>query len=147
MIARDDILKIIKNHDPNKVLAHDEISIRMAKPCNACLSNPLELLFKSCLENGKFPPEWKKQMRFLHVKKEISKYWKITVPYLCFPLPEKYLKEYCIMNVLELFLKNDLISHSQPGRKPGDSCINQLLLITLKYINNLTMVLMFVVYF
>ena len=89
----------------------------------------------------------KKQMRFLHVKKEISKYWKITVPYLCFPLPEKYLKEYCIMNVLELFLKNDLISHSQPGRKPGDSCINQLLLITLKYINNLTMVLMFVVYF
>ena len=60
MIARDDILKIIKNHDPNKVLAHDKISTRMAKPCNACLSNPLELIFKSCLENGKFPPEWKK---------------------------------------------------------------------------------------
>ena len=32
----------------------------MAKPCNACLSNPLELIFKSCLENRKFPPEWKK---------------------------------------------------------------------------------------
>ena len=60
MIARDDILKIIKNHDPYKVLAYDKINIRMAKPCNACRSNPLELIFKSCLENGKFAPEWKK---------------------------------------------------------------------------------------
>ena len=103
MIARDDILKIIKNHDPYKVLAYDKINIRMAKPCNACRSNPLELIFKSCLENGNLLLNGKKQMRFLHVKKEISKYWKITVRYLCFPLPEKYLKEYCIMNMLELF--------------------------------------------
>ena len=32
--------------------------------------------------------------------------------------------------MFELFTKNHLISHSQSGFKPGDSCINQLLSIT-----------------
>ena len=32
--------------------------------------------------------------------------------------------------MFEFVTKNDLISHNQSGFKPGDSCINQLLLIT-----------------
>ena len=32
--------------------------------------------------------------------------------------------------MFEFFTKNHLISHSQSGFKPGDSCINQLLSIT-----------------
>ena len=56
----DDILKIIKNFDPNKAHGHDIISTWMVKLCDASLCKPLELLFKSCLENGKFPLEWKK---------------------------------------------------------------------------------------
>ena len=32
--------------------------------------------------------------------------------------------------MFELFSENELISHSQAGFKPGDSCINQLLCIT-----------------
>ena len=42
-------------------------------------------------------------------------------------MPEKYLKEHCIM--FEFFTKNDLISHNQSGFKPGDSWIHQLLSI------------------
>ena len=95
--ASDDILKIIKNLDPNKAHGHDMINIRIVKLCDTSRYKPLELIFKSRLESGKFPLEWKKQMSFLHTKKEISKYWKITVPHLCFPLPEKYLKEYCMI--------------------------------------------------
>ena len=103
--ASDDILKIIKNLDPNKAHSHDIISTRKVKLCDASLCKLLELIFKSCLESGNFPLEWKKQMSLLHTKKEISKYWKITVPYLCFPLPEKYLKEYCIIICLNFLQK------------------------------------------
>ena len=45
----DDILKIIRNRDPNKAHGHDMISIRMVKLCDVSLSKPLELIFKSCL--------------------------------------------------------------------------------------------------
>ena len=53
----DDILKLIKNLDPNKAHGHDMISIRMIKICDASICKPLELIFRSCLENGKFPTE------------------------------------------------------------------------------------------
>ena len=36
------------------------ISILMVKPCDASLCKSLELIFKSSLESGKFPLEWKK---------------------------------------------------------------------------------------
>ena len=32
--------------------------------------------------------------------------------------------------MFQLFSETELISHSQPGFEPGDSCINQLLCIT-----------------
>ena len=38
----------------------DMISIQMIKICDASVCKPLELIFSSCLENGKFPSEWKK---------------------------------------------------------------------------------------
>ena len=53
----DDILKIIKNLDPNKVHGHDMISIWIIKICDASICKPLGLIFTSCLENGKFPTE------------------------------------------------------------------------------------------
>ena len=58
----DDILKIIRNLDPNKSYGHDMISIRMLKRSDASLCKPLELIFRSCLDSGKFPLEEKKQM-------------------------------------------------------------------------------------
>ena len=36
------------------------IIIWMIKICDASIYKPLELIFRSCLENGKFPTEWKK---------------------------------------------------------------------------------------
>ena len=58
--TKDDIAKIIKNLNPNKAHGFDMISIRMIKICGESILKPLELIFKSCLENGKFPIEWKK---------------------------------------------------------------------------------------
>ena len=99
----DDILKISKNFDPNKAQGHDMISIWMVKLCDASLCKPLELIFKSGLESGKFPLKWKNANVVSVHKKETSKYWKITVPYLCFPLLEKYLK-ILYNNMFEFFV-------------------------------------------
>ena len=55
--STDDILKIIRNLDPNKADGHDMISIRMIKICDTSICR---LIFQACLESGKFPNEWKK---------------------------------------------------------------------------------------
>ena len=81
----DDILKIIRNLDRNKAHGHDMISIRMVKLCDASLCKPLELIFKSCLESGKFPLEWKKANVVPAYKKGDKQ--------------KKYLNEYCQKNI------------------------------------------------
>ena len=50
-----DILKIIKNINPEKAHGHDMISIRILKICK-----PLGIIFRSCLENGSSPQNGKK---------------------------------------------------------------------------------------
>ena len=50
----------MKNLNPNKSHGFGMISIRMIKICGESILKPLELTFKSCLEVGKFPIEWKK---------------------------------------------------------------------------------------
>ena len=57
---KKDILQIIRNLDSNKAHGHDMISIRMLKLCGDSICKPLELIFKTCLRNGRFPLEWKK---------------------------------------------------------------------------------------
>ena len=58
--TKDDIAKIIENLNPNKARGFVIISIRMLKICGNSMLKPLEPIFKSCLENGKFPIKWKK---------------------------------------------------------------------------------------
>ena len=50
----------MKNLNPNKSHGFDMFSIHMIKICGESILKPLELIFKSCLEIGKFPIEWKK---------------------------------------------------------------------------------------
>ena len=58
--SSDDILKIIQNLDSEKAHGHDKISIRMLKICGPSICKPLDISFKSCLESGIFPLQWKK---------------------------------------------------------------------------------------
>ena len=53
--AKEDILRIINNLDPNKAHGHDEISIRMLKICSDPICRPLNIIFKTFLRTGKFP--------------------------------------------------------------------------------------------
>ena len=72
--SNKDILKIIRNIDPNKAHGHDMISIRMVKICDDSICKPLKLIFQSCLESGKFPSEWKKANLVPIHKRVTSKY-------------------------------------------------------------------------
>ena len=54
-----DIATLIKNLDPNKGHGYD-ISIHMLKLCSKSICKLLDLIFQSCMKQGKFPTEWKK---------------------------------------------------------------------------------------
>ena len=60
--SETDILQIINSQDSNKAHGHDMISIRMLKLCgeSTCNLQTSKRNFKTCLNTGKFPLEWKK---------------------------------------------------------------------------------------
>ena len=51
---------MINSQDSNKAHGHDLISIRMSKRCDEAICRPLNIIFKACLNTGKFLSEWKK---------------------------------------------------------------------------------------
>ena len=102
----------------------------MVKLCDPSLCKPLELIFKLCLESGKFPLEWKKANVLPAYKKGDKQLLKNYRPISLLPIAGKVFERILYNNMFEFFTKNRLMSHSQSGFKPGDSCINQLLSIT-----------------
>ena len=56
-INENDIFLIIKNLNPDKAHGWDNISIRMIQLCGKEIVLPLQLLFKSVLEEGIFPED------------------------------------------------------------------------------------------
>ena len=52
-----DIKSIVNKLDPNKIYGHDMISIRLIKLCGDSICKPLEMIFKSSLNQGIFPAE------------------------------------------------------------------------------------------
>ena len=128
--TKDDIAKIIKNLNPNKAHGFDMISIRMIKICGESILKPLELIFKSCLENGKFPNEWKKANVVPVHKRNNKQLIENYRPISLLPVCGKILERLIYNKMFEFFTENELISQNQSGFKPGDSCISQLLCIT-----------------
>ena len=106
------------------------ISIRMLKICGDSFLKPLELIFKSCIESGKFPIEWKKANVVPVHKKNNRQLIENYRPISLLPVCGKILERIIYNKMFEFFSENELISHNQSGFRPGDSCINQLLCIT-----------------
>ena len=90
----------------------------------------LELIFKSCLENGKFPNDWKKANVVPVHKRNNKQLIENYRPISLLPVCGKILERVIYNKMFEFFTENELISHNQSGFKPGDSCISQLLCIT-----------------
>ena len=129
--STEDILQITNNLDSNKAHGHDEISsIRMLKTCDSSVWRPLQIIYKSCLDKGKFPQDWKKANIVPGHKKNdkqlVKNYRLISLLSICGKNFERILYNF-LFNFLN---QNHFIFSVQSGFNPGDSCINQLLSIT-----------------
>ena len=127
--SSDDILKIIQNLDSEKAHGHDRISIRMLKICGPSICKPLEIIFKSCLERGVFPLEWKKA-NIVPDHKNDNQSLENYRPISLLPIYGKIFERLLYNEMFDFFITNHLISTNQSGFKPRGSCINQLLSIT-----------------
>ena len=128
--STENILQIINKLDSNKAHGHDEISIRMLKICGSSVCRPLQIIYKSCLDKGKFPQEWKKANVVPVHKKNDKQLVKNYRPISLLPICGKIFERILYNSLFDFLNQNDLISPAQSGFKPGDSCINQLLSIT-----------------
>ena len=106
------------------------LSIRMLKLCGESIYRALNLIFKSCLEIGQFPSDWKKTNVVSVLKKGDKYLLKNDRPISLLPITGKIFERLLYNQMFEFFIGNDLISQNQSGFIPGDSCINQLLAIT-----------------
>ena len=100
------------------------ISIRMLKICGDSIYKPLQLIFRSCIENGKFPPDWKKANVVPVHKKGNKQTLENYRPVSLFPIYGKIFEHLIYNSLFEFFIANELISSNQSGFKAGDSCIN-----------------------
>ena len=102
-----DILKIIRYLNPNKAHGHNIISIRMLKIWDKSICKPLGIISWSCLQNGKFPSEWKKANvgGFCFQKKKKRNKYRTIAPFLYCLFQAKYLKGYYMTVCLLFFLK------------------------------------------
>ena len=70
------------------------LNIRITIICDGSIC---KLIFRSCLENGKLPTEWKIANVVSARKKGDKQNLKNYRQYLYFLLLEKYLKEFCVI--------------------------------------------------
>ena len=101
----------------------------------AVLRRPLNIIFKTCLNTGKFPSEWKKGNVVPIHKKDDTQNVKNYRPVSLLPICGMIF-EHLIYNVMyDLLTKNELLSPNQSGFRSGDSFINQLLSVNHQILN------------
>ena len=102
----------------------------MLKIFDESICKPLGIIFRSCLENGKLPSEWRKANVVPFFKKNNKQDLKDYRPISLLPVSDKIFERLLYDSVFKFFTENNLISQNQSGFKPGDFCTNQLLSIT-----------------
>jgi hypothetical protein len=106
--TENDILKHIRNLNPNKSHGHDEISIRMIKICDHALTKPLFIIYKNSIEKGTFPNTWKFANVLPFTKRKTLTLPKTTAQSHCYLFLAKYLKGSYLMTYINIFLKTPL---------------------------------------
>ena len=90
----------------------------------------LQLLFKSMLEEGIFPDDWKKSNVVPVHKKESTNLIKNHRPISLLPIFSKIFERLKFNSLFNYLMQNKLFTECQSGFIPGDSCVAQLLSIT-----------------
>ena len=85
-------------------------SIGMFKICDESICKPLGIIFRSCLQNGKFPSEWKKaNVVPVFKKKESKEEVKNYSPISLLPVSSKILERLSYGSMFKFFKENSLI--------------------------------------
>ena len=107
----------------------------MLKLCVEAINRPLNIIFKTCLNTGKIPLEWKKGNVVPIDKKDDKRNVKNYRPVSLLPICDMIF-ECQVNNVMyDLLFDNNLLSLNQLGFRSCDSCINQLLSINHEILN------------
>jgi hypothetical protein len=130
IINREKVLQIIRSLDPKKAHGCDEVSISMIKICDESILEPLCMIYEKCLESGIYPALWKRA-NVIPVHKKGSRQSKQNYrPISLLPIFGKIFEKIIFEEIYRHLCDNDLLSIHQSGFRPGDSTINQLLVIT-----------------
>ena len=90
--SETDILQIINSQDSNKAHGHNMISICMLKLCGEAICRPLNIIFKTKLNTGKFSLEWKKGNVAIHKKDDkqnVKNYSLVSLLPICSKIIER----------------------------------------------------------
>lgn len=94
-----------RNLEPNKAHGYDMPCIRMVKICHDFICKTLKLIFRSYLESGKLPSEWKKAKMVPFHKNSDKKYLKTTGQYHYFLYSGKFLRGCYMIDVFKHIFK------------------------------------------
>ena len=94
------------------------------------LGQGVSIIFNDCLNEGKFPHEWKKANAVPVHKKGNKQSLKNFRPISLLPICNKIFERLVYNEMFTFFTENNLISPNQLDFRPGDSCVNQLLVVT-----------------
>ena len=114
----DDIAKITQKLDPHKAHGHDMINIRILRICGNSIHKPLQLILRSCIENEKFPSEYKNgnvaPVQKKSNRQNLENYVRVSLIRICV----KVFEHLTYNSLLEFYIKDELIAFNQSGFKP-----------------------------
>ena len=98
--------------------------------CGNSICKPLSIIFNDCQKEGKCPSDWKKALVVPVHKKGDKQCLKNYRPISLLPICSKIFKRLICNELFTFFNDINSISPNQSGFRPGDSCVNQLIVIT-----------------
>ena len=123
----NDIKSILNKLDPDKTHGHDMISVSMVKLCGDSFRNPLEIIFKTYLNQEFLKQNGKKPVYKIGDYQYLKKIYK---PVSFLPVFSKIFEKLIYEAIFKQFLDNNLFPFNQLGFKPDSSCIKQLIPIS-----------------
>ena len=108
-IRNDDILKLIRNLNPNKATGSDGISGQMLLICDDSVVLPLKIIFQNILDDSIYPAIWKLANVIPIYKKEDKQLVKNYRPISLLPICGKIFEKIVFNNVYSYLTINKLL--------------------------------------
>jgi len=136
-ITEEGVDKLLQGLSPNKASGPDELPPRVLKELHHEIAPILTIIFRSSLETGCVPPDWRSAVVAPVYKKgsksKASNYRPISLTCIA----SKLLEHILVSNIMTHFDSNDLLSQYQHGFRSKHSCESQLISFTQEVYDNL----------